>query len=209
MYFTFCLTVFLAIGVVAVDPLEEKITRMEENMNVLMSWIEESFMKMTGEIQIIKTQNAIEIDEHTTGDDTHSISPRIDTPLNDKNLEERIHALESKMTNVELVGTGVVTLEDMGKDYGISNIQLNAFVSELDVRVTTLESQKGTNDNVTDELDDLKQRVDALEENVTDLHYTVSNLDEAVTGLEETTEELDVAVDDLHSRVSDLEASGG
>ena len=74
MYFAFCLTVFLATGVVTVDPLEERITRIEENMNKLMSWIEESFMKMTEEIQIIKAQNAIEIDEHVNDDDIYSVS---------------------------------------------------------------------------------------------------------------------------------------
>ena len=181
MYFAVCLTVFLASGLVAVDPLEERITRIEENMNGLMSWIEESFMKMMAEIQIMKTQNVVEIDEYVNDDDPNSLSPRIETPLNDKNLEEHIHDLESKMANVEL---------------------------ELDVRMTTLESQSGANDNITDELNELNQRVDELEEEVTELYFTVSNLDESVTGLGETTEELDVAVDDLDSRVSDLEASG-
>ena len=205
MYFAVCLMVFLASRGLAFDPLEERITRMEENMNVLMSWIEESFMKMTEEIQIMKTQNVVEIDDYVNDDDPNSLSSRIETPLNDKNLEERIHALESKMANAELVDTEVATLEDALKDYGIS--QLKAFVTQLDVRMMTLESQKGSNKNVTGELNELNQRVDALEEDVTDLHITVSNLDKSATGLEETIEGLNVAINDLESRVSDLEAS--
>lgn len=84
------------------------------------------------------------------------------------------------MANVDQVIGEVATLEDMVKDFSISNTELNAFVTELDVRVTSLESQNEANDNITDELDE----VDALEEAVTDLHITVSNLDEAVTGFE-------------------------
>ena len=126
--------------------------------------------------------------------------------MNVTNLEERIHALESKMAKVELVGTGVATLEDMvKKNFSISNTELNPFVTELDVRVTTLESQNGV---ITDELNELNQRVDELEEDVTDLHITVSNLDESLTVLEETIEGLNVAVNDLDSKVGDLEASG-
>ena len=179
MYFAVCLTVFLASRGVAVDPLEERITRMEDNMNGLMSWIQEALMRMTEEIQIIKTQSTIEIEEHVNIEDITSISPTIATQLKDKTLEERLQGLEYKMANVDQVIGEVATLEDMVKDFSISNTELNAFVTELDVRVTSLESQNGANDNITDELDE----VDVLEA-VTDLHITVSNLDEAVTGLE-------------------------
>ena len=200
--------VFLASRGVAVDPLEERITRIEENMKKLMSWIEESFMKMTAEIHIMKTQNAVKIDEHVHDDDIHSVSPRIDQPLNVTNLEERIHALESKMAKIELVGSGVATLEDMvKKNFSISNTRLNAFVTELDVRMTSLESPNGANDNITDELDELNQRVDALEEDAADLQIT--NLDESVTVLEENIEGLNTDVYDLDTRVSDLGASAG
>ena len=210
MYFAVCLMVFLASRGVAVDPLEERITRIEENMNKLMSWIEKSFMKMTAEIQIMKTQNAVKFDEHVNDDDIHSVSPRIDQPLNVTNLEERIHALESKMAKIELVGTGVATLEDMvKKNFSISNTRLNAFVTELDVRVTSVESPNGANDNITDELDELNQRVDALEEDAADLQITVSNLDESVPVLEENIEGLNMDVYDLDTRVSDLGASAG
>ena len=65
---------------------------------------------------------------------------------------------------VELVGRGVVTVEETVNELIVSNTQLNASVTELDSRVTMLESQNGTNDNITDELDELNQRVDALEE---------------------------------------------
>ena len=107
-------------------------------------------------------------------------TPTIGTQLKEKTLEERLQGLEYKMANVDQVIGEVATLEDMVKYFSISNTELNAFVTELDVRVTSLESQNGANDNITDELD----KVDALEEAVTDLHITVSNLDEAVTGLE-------------------------
>ena len=91
---------------------------------------------------------------------------------------------------VELVGRGVITLEETVNELIVSNTQLNASVTELDSRVTMLESQNGTNNNITDELDELNQRVDALEEDITDLETDVSNREESVTGLEETTEGL-------------------
>ena len=93
-------------------------------------------------------------------------------------------------------GRGLVTLEDKVNDFGISNTRLNNVVTELDVRVTTIESQKGTNDNVADELNELNQRVDVLEEGVTDQYITVSNLDEDVNTLHQTTEDLNEALND-------------
>ena len=89
-----------------------------------------------------------------------------------------------------------------------SNACVDAFVSQLDNRVRKLESQRGANDNVTDEINELNERVDALDEDVTDLQITVFDLDETVTVLEETVEGLSIAVNDLDSRVSDLEDSG-
>ena len=153
-------------------------------------------MKITEEIKIIKFHNAIGTDEHINDDDNHSFSSKINKALKDKNLEERVQVLEFQMEALDPVGRGLVTLEDKVNYFGISNIRLNNVVTELDVRVTMLESQKGTNDNVVDELNELNQRVDVLEEGVTDQYITVSNLDEDVNTLQETTEDLNEALND-------------
>ena len=82
MYFTVFLIIFLASSGNAIDPLEERMTKMEEKMNAFL-------MRMTEDIRAIITQISIETDENGN-DDTDDITPRINTPLNDTNLEERV-----------------------------------------------------------------------------------------------------------------------
>ena len=254
MYIILYITIFLANSGIAIDPLEDKMAKMEEMMSELSMKVE----ALTKMVEEINNRFPTGIDG-SIKDNAEIIASEKAIPLNDTNLEERVAVLEFQMENVqddlifvtsdvsnlgteltdleediesqitiiqadqtvqdqrlldvedevELVGRGVVTLEETVNEVTVSNTQLNASVTELDSRVTTLESQNGTNDNITDELNELNQRVDALDDDITDVENIVSNLDEVVTGLEETTEELNVAVNDLDSRVSDLEASAG
>ena len=92
MYFTVCLIIFLSSSGNAIDPLQERMTKMEKKMNAFISSMENAMMRMTEEIRTIQIQNTIETEEHGN-DDTDDITPRINTPLNDTNLEERVQAL--------------------------------------------------------------------------------------------------------------------
>ena len=209
MYFTVYLILFLVSSGSAGDPLEERMTKMEKKMNAFISRMENAMMRMTEEIRAIQIQNTIENEEHGN-DDTDDITPIINIPLNDTNLEERVQAMEFQMANVQ------EEIMDISNDVDI-------LVSE----VTIIHADQVVQDerllDVEDEMELVGRGVATLEENVnsldasnaqlnvsvTELQTVVLNLDETVTSLEETTEGLNVEVDDLDSRVSDLEASRG
>ena len=231
MYFPVCLLLLVVSRVNGETPSEEWKAIMEEKMAEMSKSLKMILTKMAKETsendisspKLGKLLNDTDLDERVLAlefqmtnvqEEITNINNDVDVLTSEVTIihadqvvqDERLLDVEDE---VELVGRGVVTLEENVNTPDASNAQLNVSVSQLDVRVTTLESQNGTNDNVTDELNELNERVDTLDEDVTDLQITVSNLDETVTGLEETIEGLSVTVDDLDSRVSDLEASGG
>ena len=105
--------------------------------------------------------------------------------LTDTNLEERVQALEFQMANVqeEIMDTNddvdvlvsevsIIHADQVVQDEHLLNVEnevelvgrgvatLEENVNALDIRVTTVESQ---NDNVTDDLNDLSDRVDILD----------------------------------------------
>ena len=165
-------------------------------------------MRMTEEIRAIQIQNTIETEEHGN-DDTEDITPRINTSLNDMNLEERVQALEFKMANVQ------EEIMDISNDVDILVFEvtiINADQVVQDERLLDVEDEVELGRGVAT-LEENVNSLDAsnaqLNVSVTELQTVVLNLDETITSLEETTEGLNVEVDDLDSRVSDLEASVG
>ena len=86
MYFAVYLMLFLA-GAVAVDSLEERISRIEEKMNEFTSRVEEALVNMGEDIRALQRKNTIESDENSSDDDNRS-------------PEERLQALEFQMTDV-------------------------------------------------------------------------------------------------------------
>ena len=237
MYFTTCLILFLASCGNAADPLEDRMTKMEEKMNTFISRMENAMMKMTEEIQAIKTQISNETGENGN-DDTDDITPRINTPLNDTNLEERVQALEFQMENVqeELMDVNddvdilvsevtIIHADQVVQDERLLEVEdevelVGKGVATLEENVNALDASNAQLNVSVSALDVRVTTVESQNDNVTDdlnelsdrvdaLGEDVTDLDESVTELEETTEGLNMAVNDLDSRVSDLEASGG
>ena len=96
MYIILCITLFLANSGFAIDPLEDKMTKMEEMMSELSVKVE-ALTKMVEEIN----------NRFPTGingsvkDNAGIIASEKNTPLNDTNLEERVAVLEFQMENVQ------------------------------------------------------------------------------------------------------------
>ena len=106
---------------------------------------------------LFKRVRALEFQMANVHDDVEDLNSEVTVIHADQAVQdERLLDVEDEM---ELVGRDVASLEENVNALDTSNAQLNQSVSELDVRVTTLESQNGTSDNVSDELDELSERI--------------------------------------------------
>ena len=85
MHFTICITLLMAGSGIAVDPFEERMTKMEGKIIAFTSSMEVAMMRMREELETIKTQITI------------------------KTEDERLLAVEDE---IELVGREIATLEE-------------------------------------------------------------------------------------------------
>ena len=89
MYIILCITLFLANSGIAIDPLEDKMTKLEEMMSELSVKVE----ALTKMMEEINNRFPTRIDGSIM-DNAGMIGSETDTLLNDTNLEERVAVLE-------------------------------------------------------------------------------------------------------------------
>ena len=208
---------------VVMDEGEKSCEELQDQMDAMSELIG----KLTNELTELKSQRS-----------SHVNVKEFTSAMNDTDLEQRVEALEFQMLNVqEDVSSLDVEVTDLEEDIeaqitviledqvnqddrienlegitnglAVSDFEMNASITELDSRVTTLESLNGTDENVIEALNELDAEVELLNGTVKGLSVSILNVEETVVTLEQTDEELGIAVYELDSRVSELESLNG
>ena len=168
------------------------------------------------DIDLEQRVEALEFQMANVQEDVSSIGVEV-TDL-EKDIEAQITIIEAEITVMSegqvISDERILILEGITDNLAVSDFEMNASITELDSRVTVLESLNGTDEDVIDAVNKLESEVELLNQTAEGLQVSVVNLEEGSTNLEESVlaleqrdEELGTAVDELESNVGLLEGT--
>ena len=130
------------------DNVEEDITTINEAVTTVNQEINDLEEDVEAQITVIEAEISVLSQDHVNQDD------RLE------NLETETDNLSSSITQLQA-----------------SNLEINLSINQLDVRVTTLESMNGTDEDVVEALSELDAEVEILNRTVGILQDSVANVE--------------------------------